>query len=494
MKRTYPYILFVLAAGLLISCSKSDINVEPRQSISNEKALTSRNNVNAAVASVYAALKSTALYGRDLLAVSDALSDITRATNRSGRLVPENNNQLRAHLGLWGTAYAAINEANLILDAMGNVSDATATDRESWEGQLKFIRALLHFELVKTYAYIPTAVIAANDFGGVPIRLTGVNSATDAAAFFPKRDSINTVYTQIYNDLNVAISKLGNNLGVAYATKAAAKALLSRVALYRGDWATAVSMATSALAENVGTLTTAANYVAGWRASVHPESIFEIRFATNGENIGVNTSLQTSYTSLVVPGNRCQLGGFGDLVPSNFLLTQLGITFGSAPLSCTATATITRGADVRAQLYEWGASGRGTPNIEVTKFLGKNGFINLDNVPVIRVSELYLNRAEANAMLGGTAEASALQDLNTILTNRGLPAVTLTGSALLNEILRQRMLEFAFEGHRFFDLKRRGQDIVKSPANIPFNDPRILAPIPQGEIDGNPNMKQNPGY
>ena len=117
--------------------------------------------------------------------------------------------------------------------------------------------------------------------------------------------------------------------------------------------------------------------------------------------------------------------------------------------------------DVRRQLYELGTAGRGTAETEVTKFLGRSGQVNLDNIPVFRISELYLNRAEANYRLGNTA--TALTDLNVIRTRAGLRAATgLTGDALLNEILRQRRLEFAFEGHRWFDLKRLGRDIVKA--------------------------------
>jgi hypothetical protein len=93
---------------------------------------------------------------------------------------------------------------------------------------------------------------------------------------------------------------------------------------------------------------------------------------------------------------------------------------------------------------------------------------------------------------------AALADLNAIVTNRGLPAFTgLTGSALYEEILNQRRIEFAFEGHRFWDLKRLGRDIVKAPHSpnvLPIFDTRILAPIPQREIDGNKNLVQNPGY
>lgn len=487
----------VMIGTTFFACSKKNLTVDPRQSISSERALTSRANVNAAVNSVYAGLQNTLLYGRDMFAVADALSDITRGTNRTGRLTAENNNNLRAHMAFWATSYGLINEVNLVLDAAPAVKDATTADRNSWEGQLKFLRGLLYFDLVKSYAYIPTAVIAANDMGGVPIKLTGTNSAGGASSYLPSRDPINKVYDQIMADLTVAIAKLDNSLGNGYATRAAAKALLSRVALYRGDWPTCVAQSTAALAEGFGTLSSAASCLADWRKAVHPESLFEVKFQTPGESAGQNLSLQTTYTTLLTPGGSCNLAGQGNLVPSAFLLTQLGITSGAVP-TCGAVpvpGVITRGADVRAQLYEWGAVGRGTPTVECTKFLGKNGTVNLDNVPVIRVAEMYLNRAEAYAMQGGAAnEALALADLNTMLTNRGLPTVTLSGAALINEILKQRMLELAFEGHRFFDLKRRGQDIIKSPANVPFNDIRILANIPQGDIDGNPNMKQNPGY
>jgi hypothetical protein len=92
-------------------------------------------------------------------------------------------------------------------------------------------------------------------------------------------------------------------------------------------------------------------------------------------------------------------------------------------------------------------------------------------------------------------DAGALTDLNIIRTRAGLTARTgLTGAALMTEILKQRRLELAFEGHRWFDLKRRGADVVKTPSTIAFSDFRILANIPVREIQVNPNLVQNTGY
>jgi hypothetical protein len=73
----------------------------------------------------------------------------------------------------------------------------------------------------------------------------------------------------------------------------------------------------------------------------------------------------------------------------------------------------------------------------------------------------------------------------------------MTGPQLYEEILRQRRIELAYEGHRFFDLKRLGRDIIKqSPTynNLAFTDTRMLPPIPQADVDGNANLRQNAGY
>lgn len=500
-----------MSLSVILSACTKQLKVDPRQSIDFNSALSTVDGMNAALNSVYAGLKSTNLYGRDLLAVADALADVGFANGKSGRLTVENRNQQGSHFVLWGTAYGLINEINLILDAVPKVN-TSQTNKDKWEGEAKFLRGLLYFDLVKCYAYIPTAVVSSQDKGGVPLRLIPTNSSSEAGNYKPSRASISAVYAQIYLDLNDAIAKIpatANNR--AFGTQAAARALLSRVALYNGDWATVITQSSSALTSTIGSVLTASTYVAGWRASVHPESMFDIAFATAAESVGVNTSLQTSYTGLAALQSPFQSGGgFGDFVPNTIVLGGVGLSYASfatfpAPSASFNSAAapdygVTRGTDVRAQLYEWGTTLRGTRFVECTKFFGKNGIINLDNVPVIRKSEMLLNRAEAYYKRNAAGdEALALADLNTFRTNRGLTTVALTGTALFNEIINQRYLEFAFEGHRFFDLKRLGMDIVKPQSGstiltLPFTDTRLLAGIPQGEIDGNPNMVQNPGY
>lgn len=487
------FSVFSLSVALVLASCEDTLQVDPRQSIDAEFALSTPEGMNAAINSVYARLRALNSYGRDLLAVAEALADNAQVTGNSGRLINENNNVVLAHLNNWQNSYLAINEANLILDAIPNVSPApTDAVRDRWIGQAKFLRALYYFDLVRTYAYDPGVAIASQDRGGVPINTTGIKTATEALNFLPSRASVADVYALIYADLNDAATLLPNTGAPQYATSAAARALLSRVALYNRDYSLVVSEATAALASPVGTVASGTAYVNGWRAAIHPESMFEVRFAVAAESIGVNESLQSSYTTILNLTSPTSIGGWGDLVPRANVLGLLGITTtGSGP-----TLAMTVGADIRGNQYMVGV-GRGAGRlVECVKFASKVGFAYGDNVPVIRKSEMLLNRAEAYATPGSPVlnEANALTDVNTLRAARGLPAVTLSGSDLYEEILLQRRLEFAFEGHRWFDLKRLGRSVVKGSAVLDYTDFKILPRIPLRETDGNPNLQQNFGY
>jgi hypothetical protein len=508
MKNIFLKLSLIAMVVTSFSACRDALVIDPRQSIDATTALNTKDGISAAVVSVYSRFKSVRLYGRDLIAIPEALADNGFATNKSGRLLNEANNVYRAHFTAthWSASYNGINQANLILDVIPTVSapGITAADKTSWTGQLQFLRALYYFDLLRVYAYEPGASVPAQDKGGVPIVLKGINTSDGALALLPSRAPVADVYKQIIADLLAAETALTNpGLGVNFANKAAAQAMLARVYLYSKDYAKAKEWADKCITlVGPSRLATAATYVAQWRNATHQETLFQFALASNAENNGVNESLQTSFTTLTAPGGALlATGGFGDLVPTISLLNGLGITLagGNTTANYGLNATVaSRSSDVRNLLYEPGTTGRGPSKVECTKYIGKNGFINLDNLPVIRIAEVYLTRAEAMSTPGSPVfnEAAALADLNTIATNRGLTAFTLAGSALYEEVLNQRRLELAFEGHRFFDLKRLGRDLNKAPHYLPvaFTDIRILAPLPTSEIDGNKNMVQNAGY
>jgi hypothetical protein len=513
-------IAMIIIAFLISGCEKQ-LKVLPQQSLDASIALTSREGIDASITGIYARLKNNRQYGRDLITHPEALADNGFATNKSGRLIPEANNTTpSATTGanhftttVWTNSYAAINQINLTLEAIPSLTSSTITqvDKDRWLGQLYFLRALYYFDLVRIYSYIPGAVVAAQDKGGVIISTKGIASATDALNYKPARSAIDSVYILIADDLSKADALLLSTASVNTANKMAAQALLAKLNLYRKNFTAAKTAADNCITLAASRLTNTGNYVSQWRAATSQEVLFQVAFLTAAENIGVNESLQTSFTTLVTPGNTAQTGGFGDLVPTLSLLTELGITLvggNTSTANFALNASIaTRSNDVRNLLFEVGTTGRGNSKVECTKYMGKNGAINLDNVPVLRISEVYLTRAEVLGTPGSPVynAAAALADLKTIKSNRytsytGSAIETadnaLTGQALLDEILRQRRIELAFEGHRFFDLKRLGLDLVKAPHynTVAFTDTRILTPIPPGDISINPNIIQNTGY
>jgi hypothetical protein len=109
------------------------------------------------------------------------------------------------------------------------------------------------------------------------------------------------------------------------------------------------------------------------------------------------------------------------------------------------------------------------------------------NISAIRIAEMYLIRAECNQRLGTSVGATPEDDYNAVHVRAGLPAAV---SVSLDDILFERRLELAFEGHRMHDI-RRTHGMV---GTLNYNDPKLLYPIPQIEIDRNPLLVQNEGY
>ena len=109
------------------------------------------------------------------------------------------------------------------------------------------------------------------------------------------------------------------------------------------------------------------------------------------------------------------------------------------------------------------------------------------DVPVIRLAEMYLTRAESNFRLGTTVGATPLADVNAIRTRAGLAGL---GAVTLDAITKERFLELAFEGQYLTDAKR----LQKSVGTLAWNAPALVLPIPQREIDVNKKLVQNTGY
>ncbi|GAA0879684.1 RagB/SusD family nutrient uptake outer membrane protein [Algoriphagus jejuensis] len=468
----------ILASTLILGACDSLLDTAPRQSLTPETAFTDVKSFESLLFTIYARVRSFNYYGQVMMIAPEIMADNLRIIANTGRYIGEEANADRAHIDLWTAGvFTGINEANILLTEIDKV-DGDEALRAKLKGEAYFLRALFYFDLARVYGYEPGQEVEGWT-ASVVLRTTPTLGFSSAD--FRARSTNREVYNQIESDLTAAISSLApqsmGTAGVYRGNKGAAEALLARVYLYEGKNAEAATMATQAMATlgltNSGTgLVTAANYEAAFNTYPNPESIFEIEIrSVDWSSVdGVNNSM-CSLTADVYTG-------------AQFILTA----------SSELLATYDQG-DVRRQM--WSPTTRsGADGIvyESKKWLGAKGDF-LENLPIIRASELYLIRAEARQKTGNNS--GAISDLNALRSKRGVNSVSgLTGNSLLQAVMKERRTEFALEGHRWFDLKRNGMTISKagSFAPVPYTDYRILAPIPQDEITLNDLLENNPGY
>ena len=466
------------------------LDTEPRQSVSPEVALQNIAGVRGIAASAYNRLLSTAAYTNTRIAAPEILADnaVQNPTGTpSGRYVSEAQNSIGTGVGGWGTYFALINDANYIIDGV-DVLDAPQADKDRFRGEMLFLRALAYHDLSKSYGYEPGREV--NGFNlSVMLRTEPTRGTTDADT--PRPRNTNTeVYQQIETDLGTAIDLLSTAGGTNrfLATEGAAKALLARVYLYSGRYPEAAAMAQEAMDTPGVNLATPAQVPSLFATTDSPgvESFFEVRVTSVDFGGAVNNGLSALFTP----------AQWFDVVPSIELkeLYEEG----------DARYNMFVDEDDQVQLTGW-YSNRNPNNNNLTQIHsikfnqtveGPGSFI--DNTPVLRYGEMLITRAEALAR--SDQFGPALTELNRLRVNRGLDELSgLTGQDLINEILDERRRELAFEGHRWFDLKRLNLTLNKPEAtgfeSLLPDDFRWLSAVPSGQVEASQGViQQNPGY
>lgn len=472
------YIKIIALGSILSLASCSDLlDTEPRQSLTPDTALADVDGYESVLAAAYGGVRGFGNYGQTLMIAPEIMADNLRIIANTGRYIGQEVNADRAHMGLWGN-YGSINQTNIVIAGIDAI-EGDAARKNRIKGEALFLRSIYYFDMAKVYGYEPGKEVNGWD-KSVVLRTTPTLGFSDAD--FRERVTNRALYDQIEADLNTAIGLLPTaalgSTGVYRVTKGAAQALLARVYLYDSKFAEAAAMATQAMATfglgNDGTgLATPANYVEAFSTYPNPESLFEVEIRSVDWSTvdGVNNSMCT-------------------LTANVFNSAQFIVTASNELLATYETG------DVRRKTWvETTRSGASGTVYRSAKWLGTKGDF-LENLPIIRAAELYLIRAEARYRTNDAAGSRS--DLNALRSKRGLAAVDagLAGEALFNQILTERRLEFALEGHRWFDLKRNGLTITKHGTNlpVPYSDYRILAPLPQDQIQLNELLVDNPGY
>jgi hypothetical protein len=468
IKSTLP--TFLAGALLLTSCNKDFLDLKPYNQIAADVALTNETDMQAAMNGAYAALRDVDLFGRTIPLIGDLLSDnVYIAIVNSNRYLAEfNYSYLNTHansLSTWTDLYNAVMRLNNVINA--NVPSSAVSNQ--LKGEALTLRAILYFYAVniwgKPYTVDPNAE-------GVPIVLTY------DPLLLPSRSKVSEVYAQIDKDLAEAFSLMTNTAkNSSYVTKYVAKAMQARVALFKGDWNAAKTAALEVVTSGGYSLAASANYVNYWRAASPQAAKVE--------------------TILEITSDAVANGGF-DALAYFFDATGYGDAIAADTLYNMYSAT-----DVRRNLMNPGTKG-GQQVKFVTKYPNSNNAADKDDSKIIRYSEILLILAEAYARTNDNT--NALLYLNMVAKQRdpSFAGYTSNGTDLIDDILDERRKELAFEGHRYWDLTRTNQDVVRTNlnGNYPSTAPLTLAAtstkriwaIPQSERDANPNISQNPGY
>lgn len=352
-------------------------------------------------------------------------------------------------------------------------------------GEVRFLRGLMYFNLVRIFGDVPLVLHELKDI---------------EASYALGRTSATEVYEAIVADLlfavqNLPVSYTGTDIGRA--TSGAAKGILGKVYLTQKKYQEAAQVLGEVI--NSGQYQLLTNVADLWKPASKnsKESLFEVQFKKQaGANTGSNySSRYTPYLSgVALIGFETTSGGFN--TPTEDIVNA----YTSADLRKSASVATSYTNQTGTVIT--GLSGRYTK-----KFLGAytNGQGAEDNWPVLRYADVLLMYAEALNEVGFQSGGDAFKYLNAVRSRAGLPAMSSSATddryRILNQqsfrlaIETERRLELAFEGHRWFDLIRTGRalDVLKSSKNIQAY--QLLLPIPQQQIDINPKViKQNSGY
>ncbi|RNL50542.1 RagB/SusD family nutrient uptake outer membrane protein [Pedobacter jejuensis] len=458
----------MLVSSMLFASCEKNIDLSPTDTISNETAITKYDDLDRAVVGAY----SNIAYTQSLF-VNTIMADEARwaIDNNARNYGLPHKWAFDAGAGdaqaAWANLYNVIDRVNRALaayDAVAVSNTTQAAAKPRLKAELLAIRAFAHAELLRWFA--PTY---ENNSLGVVIMLQ-----SDILGK-PQRSTFGQVMTQINADFAEADALMPSTFtDIFRITKPAISAMRARAALYAKDWANAKLYASQAIALK-GTLATGAAYANIWRDSNTSETYFQLR---RNSNTGSVRTLWTDDNTDVF------------FSPSYKLIDTYNTV-----TDVRYNAFILNDAAVPSSRERW----------KVNKYPGQDATNRFNNIKVFRVSEMYLILAEANAELndlGGAA--TALNAVRAARITGYVNEVFAAKAALIDGILLERFKELAFEGHRFFDLRRRGLPVVRNdnditsgaaiPKTLATNARNYILPLPQDELFANPAIQQNPGY
>jgi hypothetical protein len=432
--------------------------------------------------------------------------------------------------GIWLGHYTLINYANRLLRGATRVTpDASElAEYNSIIAQAKALRAFGHFQLLTYYSTDLTddSALGVILMDRVPEFTEELPRNTNGEVFALIEADLASAYADLIDPTTVPNSKPWT-----YISKNAINALRARMYLYRENYPLALQYANQVIADSPA-LTIATPVPAGtvgstaWNNAFYsataPTNPYRRMWAdlAQGEVIfGLDRPIGKGAVAGLFYFNRTNFtgGSYHDMGRNLFNLLE-------GPGAANTSSDIRRFAyiDPTSRIDQVGYPNHVAPDyttdpsyqlndaLLIDKYPGKSGFDLGNDLKVFRVSEMYFIRAEALTAAGDLAGAAlaikAVRDARTFRAPFPVLPVYASATAAWADILLERRLELAYEGHRYIDLKRLGTRAgagidryvrdceLVATCSIPTTDYRFTMPIPILEINTNAQIQQNPNY
>ena len=504
-------LILTSLTALMIGCSKSTLELNNPNQITTPTFWKTENDVNSALAATYGLLRDVngGFWGVRGIELGNGRGDDFFIRNDVASLyqlstftnTPDNSTAN----DLWNISYRGIFRANQILENIDRVTSLDAEKKNQLIAQAKFLRGINYFNLV-------------NNFGDVPLRMK-VPVAKEE--YFTAKSPEADVWKQVLQDFSEAASGLPVTYPsewVGRATKGSALGYLGKSYLYIKDWTNAETTLKQ-LTTSPFSYMLMPNYGDNFLA-IHDnnqESVFEIQVEDVGGNnpwagenanqaIGVTTAQEFAPAEVagwfeVSPTDKLfnefqkektMANDFDPRMYATLIWNYPNATFYKRPFS---DFTLTFGFQSIFKKYQ----NYGQDN-ELSGSSGTSNYSSSINEKAIRYADVLLMIAEALTMQGKVAEAYPfVKQIRDRAQLADLPG-SLSQDQLMAEIRHQRMIEFARENQRFYDLKRWGlteQEIANSDkVGKQFFVPKKheYFPVPQNEMNTNPQITQNPNW
>ena len=483
-------ISFLLSLCVSLSCTDEFVNIGPHYSIDSENYFNVPEDYNQAVIAAYDLLQTTylnAMLGEiasdNSLCGGESASDVPGFQQIDDMIHTPNNDNLQ---DLWDWMFSGVQRASYIIEFKDTIDFA---GKDKLIAEAYFLRAYYNFELVKW-------------FGPIPIKPNARFELGDETSI--PRSPVEEVYSYIEEDLLFSLESLPLDiLEKGRVSNGAAKSLLGKVYLYQNKFELAANVLDEVIDSNVYGL----------------EPNYGLIFENDGEN-GIESVFEIQYTDLEGASFdcfQCSEGniavGFNGIRQYNGPLFDSGFSFNVLTQSLVDAFEI---ADIRKEvavldIEDWASKTGATygTGYEHTgyfnrKYIARKGDSNIgdqnltnpNNYRAIRYADVLLMAAEAHAKKPSPDNLKSNSYLNMVRSRAfsdNISQISLSGEALVDAIFNERRVEFAGEGHRFFDLVRTGQaqDFIDG---FVINKHEIF-PVPLQEIQfSSGNWNQNQGY